>query len=238
VTGYFKGGEIITVELYKMSRPEGAYGAFSTGRIPREVDFRVGDASVKSRSSIVFWQDSYFVKLISLGQRDETAKAMDSIAKTISARIGAHSKVPDPVRIVPQKDIIVESLRLVDGPIGLSRYFQFEPPGIFDDKDAFGDAAVANYKDEKGEEFSYLLVRYESEWQASRVLDKIVNALKQNSIAHYYLFNVLSYDTKNSHFQVNGIGNYISVIRSKDKDFKYEWYLERVTRRIEGKEKF
>ena len=232
VTGYFKSGEIITVEIYKMADYRGAYGLFTTNKIPREGELKAGDGCLRSKSSAIFWQDQYLIKLISLGRSEVPNKAIDSIAKMISQRIGVHKKTPQSAAFFPTKDLLADSIRYVMGPVGFKRYFPFLPSEVFDNKANVSEAFVSNYKDQKNLEFFYTLIKFSSYDKAGQVLDNITEALKKNSINHFALFNVVSYKMNEIYFKVDRIGNYLSIFRYLNKDFKYEWYLDRVKENI------
>jgi len=229
--GYYKGGEVITVEISKFLEPKGAFGIFTTTRIPKEGNLEVGDGSIQSKSSIIFWQDSYFVKLISLGLSEGVTKSMEDIAKFISGKIEVRSPDPDFVHFLPQKDLQPESFRYIMGPIGLKRYFSFYPDGVFDDQKNINEGAIATYKGT--DEFYYVLFKYPNIFRANLVMQKIIEVLKKNAIPHYYLFGVLSYNADQVfYYKLDQVANYISIFKYRNKNFKYDWYLDRVKEKI------
>ena len=233
VTAYYHSGEIISVEIYKMADYRDAFGIFTITKIPKEGELKVGDGSIKSKSSVIFWQDAFFIKIVSLGRSPGTEKAMDAIAKTISQRIGIHKPQPDTASILPVKDQVPESLRISMGPISFKRYFYFLPEEIFEDRANSSETAIANYKTDT--EFSFAVLKYPRKELAKHVQDMILENLKKNSLDHWYLFDVLTYEMNNFYFKINRSENYLCILRYKTRNLKYDWYLDRIMEKIRGK---
>jgi hypothetical protein len=234
-TAYYYSGEIISVEIYRMKDYRSAYAIFTVTKMPKEAEFKVGDGSVKSKSSLIFWQDSYFVKIVSLGRTEGADKAMDGIARTISQRIGAHKPAPETAFILPDKDKVEESQRIVMGPLSFKRYFYFAPEQIFEDSANTSEGAIANYKTDT--EFSFAIIKYPRAEMAKHVLDLILAELNSKSLDHWYLFDVLTYELNNFYFKINRFNNYLCLLRYKQKDLKYDWYLERIEEKIRPNKK-
>ena len=233
VTSYYKAGEIITTEIYKLPDYRAAYGLFTAKRIPRDGSFSVGDGCIQSRSSIIFWQDAFFVKLITLGSKPDTLKAMEKIARFISRKIKKkRNTVPYYVKYLPTKDLAEDSIKVIRGPIGFKKYFSYGPSNVLDSKGDVQEGVIARYSGQ--DEFSYCLLRYRSRTDSIEALDKILASLKRNSTNYRYLFDVLMYKDDLHSFKINRIGNYVSIFTYQGDEFKYDWFLNGIKEKIPG----
>ncbi len=232
VTSYYKAGEIITVEIYKMTDYKSAYGLFTVSKVPSVKSFKVGDGSIESSSVIVFWQSNFFVKMVSLGRLPGTMRSMERLSRMISKSIGRHKPLPFYVKYLPEKGLNKDSIKLIKGPVGFNRYFSFSPETFFTSSKDIHEGVTARYKD-KGE-YAYCLLRYWSESKSMEVLDTLLKNLKSHSVEHYYLFDVLFYKMNHIYFKIDRIENYISIITFPDKDFNYGWFIKGIKQKITG----
>lgn len=232
VTSYYKAGEIISVELYRFRNYKGAYGAFTYYRIPSDGTVKIGDGSLRSKTSIIFWQNAFLVKLITLGRLPGTVEAMERVARLISKKIGSHKRTPHYVKYLPDKGLTGNSVKFIGGPQTFLKYFKFFPQEFANTPGNIGEGVLAKYRGKYN--YSYCLLRYWSDSKAISVLDDLLEELKRQSVDFYYLFDVLYYKVNFVHYKIDRIDNYISIFVYGDENFNYDWFLKRIKKKING----
>lgn len=82
----------ISVDVFDMGSPDSAFGMYAAERSP---DFRfiaIGAEGYRYEGMLNFLQDRYYIKLLGFG--DGADALLDSIARQLSARIGANPALP------------------------------------------------------------------------------------------------------------------------------------------------
>jgi hypothetical protein len=87
-----KTDEAITVEVFDMGSPKGAFGKFSAERDPTYDHFALGVEGYAGGGNLVFWAQRYYVKVTGFEDNAEVAKLLRSFSESIAAKIGDPGK--------------------------------------------------------------------------------------------------------------------------------------------------
>jgi hypothetical protein len=89
----FKSGAAeVTADIYDMGKPEDAFGIYAAERSPRYRFLPIGIEGYSSKGILNFVQDRYYIKLAAMSGNADTL--LDSLARTISQRIGGKKTAP------------------------------------------------------------------------------------------------------------------------------------------------
>lgn len=89
----FKSGAAeLTTDIYDMGKPEDAFGIYSAERSPNYNYIPVGAEGYRSKGTLNFFQDHYYVKLSGSGAGADAL--LDQLARTLSTRIGGNRTAP------------------------------------------------------------------------------------------------------------------------------------------------
>jgi len=114
----FKSGAAdLTADIYDMGTPEDAFGMYSAERSPGYNYLTVGAEGYRSKGTLNFLQDRYYVKLAGSGTGADAL--LDQFARTLSTRIGGVRTLPLPLEKLPQEHRIKHSEQYIrKDPLG------------------------------------------------------------------------------------------------------------------------
>jgi len=105
----------ITLDLFEMDAPAGAYGAFTFEREDEEAG--VGQGSEYGGGLLRFWQGRYFGFVQAERETPAAREAVLALGKALAAAVGPPGKGPDLSRALPNGDQRPRSLRYVRSPL-------------------------------------------------------------------------------------------------------------------------
>ena len=109
-----QGGEdFITVDIYDMKTPLNAYGMYRSELYPDAKFVDIGAEGYADASSINFWKDKYYVKLLATREDKSFLDANTAIAQAIADSIYGMYSVPYLAQLLPQEAIIKNSEKFV-----------------------------------------------------------------------------------------------------------------------------
>ncbi|MFQ6114535.1 MAG: DUF6599 family protein [bacterium] len=79
----------IVVDIYHMDTPEVARQIFESEAPADSLRIQLGHEAQLTRSSLTFWKDAYFVRLISFQDTPEVQEALAALGKAIEKKIAA-----------------------------------------------------------------------------------------------------------------------------------------------------
>ncbi len=82
----------ISVDVFDMGSPDTAFGMYAAERSPDSHFLTIGAEGYQYEGMLNFLQDRYYVKLLGFG--DGADKVLETIARTLSARIGTNPAFP------------------------------------------------------------------------------------------------------------------------------------------------
>ncbi len=154
---YTKSGQPdILVELFDMDSSTNAYGIFSHSR--EEIDTTFGQGSQYTFGLMLFWKDQYLVSILASPETEESKQAVFALAQNIDYAIPAKGQIPEIIKLLPQKNLIQESIRYFRHYIWLNSHYYIADKNILN-IDESTHAVLAKYLN-NGNQSILLLVNY------------------------------------------------------------------------------
>jgi polyferredoxin len=153
-----KMDEAVTVEVFDMGSPKGAFGKYSVERDPTYDFLSLGVEGYAAGGNVVFWANKFYVKVTGFDDSPAVTKLLRSFAESIAAKIGSPGK-----------------------PLAIFQRFPFQGrrkaterfiPKEFLDVPGLGGGFSVDYLDE-GREFSLFALDVSSEGAARKKLERV-----------------------------------------------------------------
>jgi hypothetical protein len=182
---YSKDKEEIKVDIAEMVDSISAYGIYSFYRSPDLNRIEIGDEGVISGNQISFWQDRYYLKITAFGTGAEVFTTATNLAKETSSRIAGHAKVPEIIALLPSKDRIKGSEKLIKGILALNNQYYLFQEDLFNFRaKAVGAFAEYGIPEKK---IRLFIVEYPSADEARNALIRISEEKKKNArLKHWH----------------------------------------------------
>jgi hypothetical protein len=100
-----------------------AFGIYSVERIPGGRDLSVGVDSFHDDTTLCFWQDKYYVKLLSHNRQPETVQSLSRLAILIARKLPKKGEPPHLFSIFPAEGRVKKSERYIKGDVLGQAYF-------------------------------------------------------------------------------------------------------------------
>ena len=113
----------IVVDMYDMGNHLNAFGIYSVERIPGGRDLPVGVDSFHDDTTLCFWQDKYYVKLLSHDRQPETVQSLSRLASLIAGKMPKKGEMPHFFNIFPAERRVKKSERYIRGDVLGQAYF-------------------------------------------------------------------------------------------------------------------
>lgn len=168
VQEYSSGENSVIVEIYQMRSSEDAFGLFSLNR--QEEVLSMGQDASYGFGILTLWKDRYFVKVIDLDGKDTSKDIILSLGKGIAQRIKNEGNKPDPLRRIPQDDLVSESSYYFHKNIILKNLYFLTQENILNLSEKT-DAVLASYELDK-EVLKLLLVQYPDTVESRKAYEK------------------------------------------------------------------
>ncbi len=94
----------IKAEIFNLNAPKNAFGVFSYSMDTVNTD--IGQGGQYIGSSLIFWQDKYFVSIFAHKENAEIKEKLHETARKISNSIGKTGALPWSYHIIPEKSIV------------------------------------------------------------------------------------------------------------------------------------
>jgi hypothetical protein len=214
-----KGTVEIKVEIAEMVDEISAYGIHSFYRPSNFNLIEIGDEGIISSNQISFWQYRYYCKITAFGRNGELMTTSTHLAKEISSRIAGRAKVPEIITLLPVKDRIKGTEKIIKGMLALNNQYYLFQEDLFGFK-AKAVGACAEYgKPEK--KIRLFIVEYPSTDEAHTAFKRIQNELKKRSHSTEYRddskeTNFLSSQTTDTCMVCQQKGNLLALVIGKD----------------------
>ncbi|MFH1737891.1 MAG: DUF6599 family protein, partial [bacterium] len=96
----------ITLDIYEMETPLGAYGIYSSGR-PREISPReCGTESYRVGSVAVAWKHNFYVHALADDERAVLITMLEEMMERVLATVSGDDVIPELLSALPQEDLI------------------------------------------------------------------------------------------------------------------------------------
>jgi len=154
-------GPDITVELFDMGTPADAYGVFSYAREREESG--IGGGYEQRGRILCFWQDRYYVCVVSEERSADSDRFLPEIAEAISENLPAAADPPQMVALLPGEGLVASSQRFFHLHQSLNYHYYLARENILN-LSPETDAVLARYA--PGSTY-LLLVRYRDDQEAA-----------------------------------------------------------------------
>ena len=113
----------IVVDMYDMGNQLNAFGIYSVERIPEGRDLAFGVDSFQYDTTLCFWQDKYYVKLMSYDMKPETAQSLSGLAALITRKLPKGGEPPHLFSMFPAEGRVKKSERYIKCDVLGQAYF-------------------------------------------------------------------------------------------------------------------
>ncbi len=152
----------IIVDIFDMGESRNAYGVFSHSRESIEADF--GQGSEYYAGFLHFWRDRYLVSILASPETVESKPAFEQLARGIETAIGGDGPLPEILKILPEEDLVAESVRYFRHHVWMNSYYFIAEENILNINDQT-DALLARYGGPE-QRYILLLIKYQNEEEA------------------------------------------------------------------------
>ena len=162
----------MVVDIFDMGTSQNAYGVFSHSMETVESTF--GQGSQSSEGLVLFFKGQYYISIMAHPETPQSKKALFNLAKKIDATIVEEGPLPPLLNLLPQQDLVRESIRSFHHYAWLNSHYFVADQNILAIDDTT-DALLAKYEDGKARSL-LLLVQYRDDKAAQ---DAYTRFLKQ-----------------------------------------------------------
>lgn len=113
----------MTVDIYDMGSHLNAFGIYSVERIPGARDLPFGAESFHYDTTLCFWQDRYYVKLMAYEMKPETVQSLSAVAALITRKLPKGGETPPLLSVLPQEGRVKNSERYIKSDVLGQAYF-------------------------------------------------------------------------------------------------------------------
>ncbi len=185
----------LTVEIYDMGLPTNAFGIFSAERYPENTAVRVGDLGYIEGEGLNFMAGRYYVKLLSFGLGEGTARALTDYAHKVAGEVAEKGVLPALLQAFPRENLVPQSEKYIK-----KNFLGYE---------FLHDGYVAAYKID-GRDLECFLAESGSEKDAEAALSQLLEVFAKDKQVPEKI--ALGYHVKNRYAQHMYIGRVRNVI--------------------------
>lgn len=151
-----ENGRSASLEVYKMSSPESAYGIYTFKSSGKGHKLDIGHGCKLQEYYLNFWKGQYLVTVTGFDAEKETVAGLKSIAKAVDQKIqaGKSVKLPEIYSCLPQENLDAMSVKYFTGHLGLMNSYPFANTDIFNVQEGIKgtysggyDIYILKYKD-------------------------------------------------------------------------------------------
>lgn len=190
-----KEDRTLTVEIYDMGQPTNAFGIFSAERYPENAAVPVGDLGYIEGESLNFLSGRFYVKLLSFGLGDGTARALTDYAQKLAGAVPEKGVLPALLQAFPKENLVPQSEKYIK-----KNFLGYE---------FLHDGYVAAYKID-GREFEGFVADSGSDRDAEAALSRLLEIFAKDKQVPEKI--ALGYHMKNRYAQHMYIGCVRNVI--------------------------
>ena len=103
----------VVLEIYRMGRPQEAFGIFAAERTPDDRPLEIGAQAYLGTNVLGFWQAEQYVKLTSFDEGPAVEQFLIELANEISARIPSQGQELETLLLFPEEDRVEASARFI-----------------------------------------------------------------------------------------------------------------------------
>ena len=126
VQDYISGaGKSISVEIFAMKSPAGAYGMYTFKTHSRGRKVRIGTDAQLADYYMNFWKGPILVTLTGFDETEETRQGLLDIARKVDSNVRGNGEKPGIVSLLPEEDLVAQSHKYFTGILGLRNSHPF-----------------------------------------------------------------------------------------------------------------
>lgn len=164
-------GKSVSVEIFLMTSPAGAYGMYTFKTDSKGKWIRIGTDAQLADYYLNFWKGRYLITLTGFEDTEETRQGLLDIASKVDSNIREEGEKPEIVSLLPEEDLAAQSQKYFTGILGLRN------------SHPFFDLHVARFeqgiKGDYSGGFSFFLFRFRGENESQRALE-LMNGQKDS----------------------------------------------------------
>jgi hypothetical protein len=128
-----RNGRSASLEVYKMSSADSAYGMYTFKSSGKGQELNVGHGCKLQDYYLNFWKGQYLVTITGFDAETETIDGLKSIANVVDKKIRTQANAEMPVIYsrLPQEDLDAQSVKYFMGNLGLVNSYPFANTDIF-----------------------------------------------------------------------------------------------------------
>jgi hypothetical protein len=136
------GAPDILVDVFDMGTSQNAFGVFSHSRETIEREF--GQGSQYTDGLLLFWKGRYYVSILCSPEAEDSKRAVYELARRIDDAIHEGGPPPEIVGILPEEDLVEESIRYFHHYIWLNSHYYVSDENLLN-IDESTEAVLATY---------------------------------------------------------------------------------------------
>jgi hypothetical protein len=166
-----EGADDIVLDVYDMGSPAEAFGVFSCDREDPEVG--IGQGSEYGFGMLRFWQNRFFVTIMTAGEDDATDAAILDLGHSVADELGPDGETPAMLRLLPTDGLITDRTSYFHSNINLNnRYFIASENILGLEGDT--ECVFAEYQGDGTESVKLLVVSYPDSARADTAFDSFI----------------------------------------------------------------
>jgi hypothetical protein len=103
----------ITLDIYDMTAPVNAFGAYSAERYPDSKIVPIGNEGLVAESSLEFWKQRYFVRVVGSVLSDELAEPVRTFGSWVADHLTGPSPDPPLLKCLPRVGYVKQSVQYI-----------------------------------------------------------------------------------------------------------------------------
>jgi hypothetical protein len=143
------------IDIFDMGGSFDAFGVFAHSR--ETVDNQVGQGSEYSAGLLTFWKGRYYVSILAYPETPEKKKTIFSLGRRIADEINTEGPLPPVISLLPQENLVPESVRYFHHYIWLNGFYFVSNENILNIDDNT-QAAMGKYRLPAGSAYLLLVV--------------------------------------------------------------------------------
>ncbi len=165
-------GTRLSLEIFRMTSPESAYGMYTFKRSPRGAPVSIGAEGQLDGYYLNFWQGDFLATITGQDESPATRRGLLEIARAVAGKIRGPSAAALFVSELPQSGLIKTSVRYFKGYLGFMNNYPFLGHEAF----GFQEGVRGDYSSGA----ALFILRYPNEESLQQGFPAVENALKND----------------------------------------------------------
>ena len=173
----------IVLDIYDMGSSAEAFGIYSSECEDEEAG--IGQDSEYGGGLLRFWQDRFFISILSLGDDRKARTTVLELGKTVARAIGSIGSEPALLRSLPDNGLIKNRIRYLHSHIPLNNHYFIASENILN-LNRETDCVLAEYQVNNKDTYYLLLIQYEDAARAKEAYEKFLKIYMPEAVETGY----------------------------------------------------